>query len=62
MGKVHGEGPEKVEVKRMESGKILTEIKMRVACFVSHPVTFNVPIEKKSAIDPSMFMAAEAGT
>jgi hypothetical protein len=33
MGKVGGGGPEKVKVKRMESEKVLTEIKMRVHAF-----------------------------
>jgi hypothetical protein len=36
MGKVRKGGPEKVELKRMESEKILTEIKTRAACFLSH--------------------------
>jgi hypothetical protein len=51
---------EKVEVKRMESEKILTEIKMRVACFLSHSAAFTVPIENRFDIDPSLFMAADA--
>jgi hypothetical protein len=45
MGKVRGGGPEKVEVKKMDIEKILTEIKMRMACFLSHPAAFNVPIK-----------------
>jgi hypothetical protein len=59
---VRGGGPEKVEVKRMESEKILTKIKTREVCFLSHPVAFNVPIENRSDVDLSMFMAGEAGT
>jgi hypothetical protein len=50
MGKVHGGGPEKVEVKRMECETILTEIKTRAVCFLSHPAAFNVPIENMSDI------------
>jgi hypothetical protein len=49
---------EKVEVKRMESEKILIEIKMRAAFFLSHSAAFTVPIEIDT--DPSLFMATEA--